>query len=171
MNWKLVLLPTALAAITHAAPPLDAVPAVDLGRYAGVWHEIARFPNRFQRACVSDTTAQYTLRPDGKVTVLNRCRTAEGKSKSAQATARVPDPKAPAKLKVTFFWPFSGDYWIVGLDPDYGWALVGEPKRDYLWILAREPQLPPDVLAKIEALAREKGFETTRLVRTPHTGR
>jgi apolipoprotein D and lipocalin family protein len=166
---KRILALPALAIGLQAEPaPLTVVPAVDLNRYAGTWYEIARLPNRFQRDCAGNTTATYTLRPDGKIGVLNRCRTADGKTKSAKGTARVADPKGPnTKLKVTFFWPFSGDYWIIGLDPDYRWALIGEPKRQYLWILSRDKRLPPDTLASLEAMAREKGFDTAKLIRTP----
>jgi apolipoprotein D and lipocalin family protein len=166
---KLLFALPALTVGLQAEPaPLTVVPSVDLKRYAGTWYEIARYPNRFQRDCASHTTATYTLRPDGKIAVLNQCRTAEGKTKSARATARLADAKGPnTKLKVTFFWPFSGDYWIVGLDPEYQWAVVGEPKRKYLWILSRNPQLSAETLAGIEALVRDKGFDRTRLLRTP----
>jgi apolipoprotein D and lipocalin family protein len=168
---RLFALPALAIGLQAEPPPLTVVPSVDLKRYAGTWYEIARYPNRFQRDCASDTVATYTLRPDGKITVLNQCRTAEGKTKSARGTARLADAKGPnSKLKVTFFWPFSGDYWIVGLDPDYRWAVIGEPRRNYLWILSRDKQLPPETLARIEALAREKGFDTGKLIRTPQQG-
>ncbi len=147
--------------------PLVVVPSVDLTRYAGRWYEIARLPNRFQRDCASDTTATYTLRPDGKITVLNECRTAAGRVKSAKGTARVADSKGPnTKLKVTFFWPFSGNYWIIDLDPEYRWAVVGEPGRDYLWILSREPQLDAELYHQIVERAKQRGFDTGKLVKT-----
>ncbi|MFB3777545.1 MAG: lipocalin family protein [Bryobacteraceae bacterium] len=156
---------------TEAEPaPMQVVPSVDLSRYAGKWYEIARYPNRFQRSCAGETTATYTLRPDGKITVLNECRTAEGKMKSAKGTARVASAKGPnTKLKVTFFWPFSGNYWIIGLDPDYRWALVGEPGRDYLWILSREPQMTEAAYAQVLEQARQQGYDTERLIKTPQT--
>ena len=153
-----------------AKPPLDVAPSVDLTRYAGRWHEIARFPNRFQRDCASDTTATYTLRPDGKITVLNECRTADGRRKSAKGTARVADPKGPnTTLKVTFFWPFSGKYWIIDLDPEYRWAVVGEPGREYLWILSRTPQLDGEIYQQIVERAKRQGFDTGKLLKTPQT--
>ena len=146
---------------------LDVAPAVDLARYAGKWHEIARLPNRFQRDCASDVTATYTLRPDGKITVLNECRRADGRQKSAKGTARVADPKGPnTKLKVTFFWPFSGNYWIIDLDPEYRWAVVGEPGREYLWILSREPQLDAALYQQIVERAKQRGFDTGQLLTT-----
>jgi apolipoprotein D and lipocalin family protein len=129
---------------------LQVVPSVDLARYAGRWYEIARFPNRFQRIALHNTTATYTLRPDGKVTVLNECRTSEGRLKSAKGTARVANAKGPnTKLKVTFFWPFSGNYWIMDLDPEYRWVVVGEPGRDYRWILSREPRMEEAVYSQL----------------------
>jgi apolipoprotein D and lipocalin family protein len=110
--------------------PLTAVDKVDLRRYAGKWYEIARYPNRFQRNCQSDTIAVYTLRGDGKVQVVNSCREKDGKVTIARGTAKVVDKKTNAKLKVTFFWPFYGDYWVIGLSPDYRYAIVGEPSRN-----------------------------------------
>ena len=99
--------------------PLVTVRQVDLNRYAGTWYEIARYPNRFQKKCDGDTTALYLLRDDGTVGVLNSCRKSDGTVTSNKGTAKVVDPATNAKLKVTFFWPFSGDYWILDLAPDY----------------------------------------------------
>jgi apolipoprotein D and lipocalin family protein len=148
-------------------PPLEVVPSVDLNRYAGKWYEIARLPNRFQRECASDITATYTLRPDGKITVLNECLKADGSRKSAKGTARLADAKGPnTKLRVTFFWPFSGNYWIIDLDPEYRWAVVGEPGRDYLWILAREPRLDTELYKQIVERAEQRGFDTGKLLKT-----
>ena len=158
--------------LAAVAAELTVVPSVDLQRYAGKWYEIARFPNRFQRACVSDVSATYSLRPDGKVTVLNQCVTAKGELKAATGTARVAGKGQPnTKLKVTFFWPFSGDYWIVDLDSDYRWALVGEPKREYLWVLSRTPQLPEIVYDQLIARAKDQGFDVSRLVKTSQSGK
>jgi len=149
-------------------PPLQVVPSVDLTRYAGKWYEIARLPNRFQRACVSDATATYTLRADGKISVLNQCRQADGGIKSSRATARVAGPGQPnSKLRVTFFWPFSGDYWIIGLDPEYRWAVVGEPNRKYLWILSRTPELDDRIYHEILERVKAQGYDVSRIVRTP----
>jgi len=170
MIWVSLMIATAGAVLALAAgpkPPVETVPAVDLKRYSGRWYEIARFPNRFQRSCAGDVMATYTLRPDGKITVLNECRTAEGKVKKATGTARLADPRgAASKLKVTFFWPFSGDYWVIGLDPEYRWALVGDPDRDYLWVLSREPKMDETLYGEIVARAAGQGFEISKLVRT-----
>ncbi|MCX6930439.1 MAG: lipocalin family protein [Verrucomicrobia bacterium] len=148
-------------------PSMQVMPSVDLARYAGKWYEIARLPNRFQRDCVANTTATYTVRPDGKITVLNECRSADGRVKSAKGTARVADAKGPnTKLKVSFFWPFSGNYWIIDLDPDYRWAVIGEPGRDYLWILSREPRLDEGLYTRIVERAKQQGYEVARVMKT-----
>ena len=155
--------------------PVRTVPFVDLDRYAGNWFEIARFPNRFQRQCTGDVGASYSRRADGRVDVINRCRTAEGQTE-ALGIARIVDGQTFARLKVRFapawlsFLPAVwGDYWIVGLAPDYSWAVVGDPGREYLWILARAPQLDAESTALARAAARVNGFDVERLVPTPQT--
>lgn len=148
---------------------VSAAPSVDLERYAGKWYEIARLPNRFQRDCAGEVTATYTLRPDGKITVLNQCRTMEGKLKSAKGTARPADKNGPnSKLKVTFFWPFWGDYWILDLDPGYRWAVVGEPSRKYLWLLSREPKLDEGLYNQILERVKAQGYSLDQVPRTRH---
>jgi apolipoprotein D and lipocalin family protein len=140
---------------------------VDLERYLGTWYEIASFPHPFQRGCTA-TTATYSKRPDGEIDVLNRCRrgSLDGEEDSARGRARVVDPATNAKLEVTFFWPFWGDYWILDLGPDYEYAVVGHPCREYLWILSRTPTLPGPVYDGILARLREQGYEVERLNRT-----
>jgi apolipoprotein D and lipocalin family protein len=164
------------AAPAQPPPPVRAVPFVDLDRYAGDWFEIARFPNRFQRQCVGDVRATYARRPDGRVDVVNRCRTAEGETE-ARGVARIVDERTFAKLEVRFapawlswlpmVW---GDYWIIGLAPDYSWAVVGDPDRDYLWILARAPHLDDASTEVARAAARDNGFDVKRLVPTSQAG-
>jgi len=150
--------------------PVQVVPSVDLARYAGKWYEIARLPNRFQRDCASDTTASYMLRPDGKITVVNECRKPDGRLKSARGTARLASGKEPStKLKVTFFWPFYGNYWIIDLDLEYRWAVVGEPDRKYLWILSREPRLDAALYDQILDRAKNQGYDVGPLLKTKHT--
>ena len=163
------------AAPAQTPPPVRAVPSVDLDRYAGDWFEIARFPNRFQRQCVGDVRATYTRRSDGRVDVVNRCRTAEGETE-ARGIARIVDERSFAKLKVRFapswlswlpvVW---GDYWVIGLAPDYSWAVVGDPGRDYLWILARASHLDDASAAAARAAAQDNGFDVERLVPTSQT--
>jgi len=148
-------------------PPLATVPHVDLPRYLGTWFEIASFPQSFQKGCTA-TTATYTSRADGDIDVLNRCRlgSVDGEEKSSLGRARVVDPLTNAKLRVAFFRPFWGDYWIVDLAPDYSYAVVGHPSRDYLWILSRQPTLPEPTYAEIVSRLSAQGYETGRLVRT-----
>lgn len=147
---------------------LEVVGAVDLSRYAGRWYEIARLPNRFEKKCADSVTATYTLRSDGKVKVVNRCRKANGEYTTATGKAKIVDKKTNAKLKVTFFWPFYGDYWILDLGPNYEYAVVGAPNRDYLWILSRTPQLDEQLYQSLLAKMAARGFETERMIRTSH---
>jgi apolipoprotein D and lipocalin family protein len=156
-----------LVRAAESGSPMRVVPSVDLARYAGKWYEIARLPNRFQRDCAADVTATYALRPDGKITVVNECRTSEGKQKSAKGTARLASEKGPnTKLKVSFFWPFSGNYWIIDLDADYRWAVVGEPDRKYLWILSRDPQLDEALYRRLVQRAQQQGYDVAPLIKT-----
>lgn len=157
-----------LAACTTPHPPLPTVEAVDLNRYYGTWHEIARLPNRFQSMCVSDTQAAY--RPDGNhVAVVNSCRTAEGKVEQVEGIAKVVEGSQGAKLRVSFFRPFYGDYWVLALDPDYRWVLVGEPSRKYAWVLAREPRLDGATLDALLTRAAALGFDRQAFLATPHS--
>ena len=148
-------------------PPLETVARVDLQRYTGTWYEIAAIPQRFQEGCTG-TSASYALRDDGDISVVNRCHqgSLQGELDVAEGRARVVEPSTNAKLEVTFFWPFWGDYWIIELDPDYRWAAVGHPSRDYLWILSRTPRLDPAVYRDILERLRAKGYPLTRLEKT-----
>jgi len=165
----LAVLALGACATTPARPPVATVPQVDLARYAGTWFEIARIPNSFQdsaRGC-THTTATYTARPDGSIGVVNRCRGTDGTARVAEGHANVVPDSGNAKLRVTFFWPFYGDYWVIGLDPSYRWAVVGAPGRDYLWVLARRPELAPGDYAEAVITAAGQGFEISRLRPTP----
>ena len=141
---------------------------VDLSRYAGTWYEIARITKWFEDGCVA-VTATYEPRPDGKLTVTNRCRDGSltGKERSIAGTARVVDAPHNAQLKVCFFWPFEGDYWILRLKDDYTTAAVGSPDRKTLWILHRQPTMSPDEYAALVASLNADGFPTARLERVP----
>lgn len=149
-----------------AQAPVVTVPAVDLVRYSGKWFEIASFPMFFQRNCVDDTTAQYATAPDGSISVHNRCRTNSGFDE-ATGTATVVKGFGNSRLKVSFFWPFKSDYWILGLDSQYRWAVVGNPNREYLWLLSRSPQLEDALLQEALASVRAQGFDLSRLRYTP----
>jgi apolipoprotein D and lipocalin family protein len=153
---------------TEPAAPQPTVEAVDLTRYVGTWYEIAVVPNRFQAACVADTQARY--RVDGDVVrVTNRCRRADGGTEEASGVAKVVEGSGNAKLRVSFFRPFYGNYWILALDPDYGWALVGEPGREYGWVLARAPVLDDVALGVALDRAAALGYDRAAFRRTPQT--
>jgi apolipoprotein D and lipocalin family protein len=147
--------------------PLEAVPQVDIERYLGIWYEIASYPQRFQEGCTA-TTATYTLRSDGEIDVLNKCRKGglDGPEEVAEGRARVVDRESNAKLEVSFFWPFWGDYWIIDLGPDYEYAVVGHPSRDYLWILSRTPTLDDEVYDGIVRRIEAKGYPLEPLQKT-----
>jgi apolipoprotein D and lipocalin family protein len=147
--------------VGNAAVPQPAAP-VELQRYLGRWYELARYEQAFQKDC-DGVTADYALRPDGAISVLNACRKPDGSFKQAKGKAKVVDTATGAKLKVSFFGPFYGDYWVLDHAPDYSWSIVGEPSGRYLWILSREAQPGP---AKVEALiarAKALGYDTSML--------
>lgn len=146
------------------ATEMRTVAHVDVARYMGRWYEIAAIPASFQRDCAGGTTATYTLRPDGDVEVLNQCYTAEGKLKRAKGRAWVTDPGTNAKLRVSFIpWLklsfLAGDYWIIDLSPDYEYAVVGHPSRQYGWVLSRTPELSVETLSGIRARLEAKGYD------------
>lgn len=140
---------------------------VELKRYLGEWHEQARYEAGFQKGCEA-VTAQYSQKPDGKVAVVNSCHqgSVKGPSKTAEATARVVDGSNGAKLKVTFFWPIEGDYWVLDRALDYSWSIVGEPSGRYLWILTRSQTISPRQYAALIERARALGYDTDMLRRT-----
>jgi apolipoprotein D and lipocalin family protein len=177
MRPLLILAWLGLSAGSAAVAAPRVVPALDLERYLGTWYEVARYPNRFQAQCVGEVTAQYARRDDGRLSVVNRCRTRDGHFDQAEGVARVPDPGSPAKLQVRFapgFLSFLhkvwGDYWVLALGPGYRYAVVGDPKREYLWILSRTPQLSPEDYDAAVSAARSNGFDAARLVHTPQPG-
>jgi apolipoprotein D and lipocalin family protein len=157
-----------------AKAPLRVVPEMDLPRYMGTWYEVARLPFGFQDQCAGDVTASYTLRDDGRIEILNRCRTRDGSFSEAKGIARRASARQPnTKLKVRFApsWlsalPFVwGDYWITVLAPDYSYAAVGEPGRKYLWILSRTPSMDESTLRRILDALEQNGYDLTRLMRT-----
>ncbi len=148
--------------------PLLTVEQVDLQRYIGVWHEIARYPNRFQENCIG-SRATYGLRDDGAISVLNECydSSSGGKLRSVTGKAKIVDTKSNAKLKVSFFWPFYGDYWIIDLGKDYEYAVIGHPKRKYLWILSRSVTVDESVYEGILERLKDKQYDITKLIKTP----
>ena len=160
----------AAAAGLHAAEPLEPVPGLDINRYAGTWYEIARLPNRFEDHCVGDITATYTPLQSGRIRVVNACRNQDGEMESVAGQARR-SGEHPAKLEVRFapawlgWLPFVwADYWVLALDEDYRWAIVGEPGRDFLWFLSREPRVDQATFDELRARAIALGFELDELV-------
>lgn len=156
-----------------APPPLAAIASLDLARYMGEWTEIARYPNRFQKQCVGPSTATYSQQPEGRVRVVNRCPQADGRVDEAIGEARRIGPAGSATLQVRFApaWlsalPFVwGDYWVVELDAAYQLAVVSEPKRDYLWVLSRQPSLSAPAWAALTTRLQALGFDPARLLRT-----
>lgn len=162
----LVLL-TGITITSCDSQPLETVSYVDLKRYAGMWYEIASFPQRFQKGCHC-TTAEYTLTDKGYVVVENRCRkdSLNGKESYIKGKAFVEKNTGNAKLNVQFFWPFKGKYWIIDLADDYSYAVVGHPNREYLWILSRTPQMSDAIYNQILKRLTEKQFDITKLKRT-----
>jgi apolipoprotein D and lipocalin family protein len=150
----------------RAQAPLNTVDSVDLNRYAGLWYEMARLPQSFQKGCVCTTAEYLATETPGKIIVLNSCRenTPNGKLKNAKGVAMVQDGSNNSKLKVRFFWPFSGKYWIIDLADDYSYAMVGHPNRKYLWILSRTPQIDKVLLNSIIQKAENKGFNVANLI-------
>lgn len=168
-----VLLWLGASAWAQSPPPLQAIAALDVPRYLGVWHEIAKFPNWFQKKCASDTSAQYRLGADGQLQVLNQCRQASGEMVLAQGVARQIGGASSARLEVRFapawlsFLPLVwGDYWVVDLDADYTLAAVSEPRREYLWILSRTPVVDEARYAALLARLRAMGLEVDKLDKT-----
>lgn len=152
----------------RAEPPLTTVASVDVDRYLGRWFEIARLPNGFQKECDA-VTATYSKRDDGLIKVVNACGAIEGsRAREAVGKAKIVDPATNAKLKVSFFGPFWGDYWIIDLADDYSRAIVGEPSGRYLWVLARDPALSADERAALIAKLDAFGYETSKLHFTRH---
>lgn len=146
---------------------METVDQVELSRYLGTWYEIASYPQRFQKGCTG-TTATYSLRDDGTIDVLNQCfkDSLDGKLDVAEGRARVVDTGSSAKLEVSFFRPFWGDYWIIDLGPEYEYAVVGHPGRDYLWILSRQPQLDSVVRNQINERLQAQHYDLSRLRET-----
>ena len=149
---------------------LEVVPRVDLNRYVGRWYEIARLPNRFEKKCADSVTATYRLKDNGNIEVVNRCRKPSGDYTTATGKAKIVDKTTNAKLKVTFFWPFYGDYWILDLGDNYEYAVVGAPDRKYLWILSRDRQMDESLYQSLLAKMAARGFKTEQMIKTSQPG-
>ena len=182
--WPLLIAAVVgVAALTACAsntaknhPTLPTQENVDLERYAGIWHEQARLPNRFQKSCAGDVQAEYTLLPDGKIRVINQCRNSDGGTKMAEGMGQLAGDGAdadPARLEVRFApgwlsWlpPVWGDYWIIRLEGDYEYSLVGTPDREYLWVLSRDKDADASRVTALLDHARTLGFPVDKVIRT-----
>jgi apolipoprotein D and lipocalin family protein len=159
------------------ASEVKPVEKLDLDRYQGKWHEIAAIPQFFQRECVRDTVAEYGKLESGEIKVENTCSREEGGRKKIEGRARLYDSTETSKLTVTFlnlfgeyrYWA-GGDYWVIALDPGYGWAVVGHPTRKYGWVLSRTPSLPQSTLAEIIGRIKAQGYDACEFIVTPQTG-
>lgn len=161
------------ASIAAAQGELKTVSRVDLARYVGKWYEIAKYPNRFEKSCQGNVTAEYALRPDGRINVTNSCLKKTGKMLVANGEAKIVDKSTNAKLKVRFapeflsFLPFVwGDYWIIDLDPDYRYVAIGDKSRAYFWILSREPTMDEKTYQAIVTRVEKLGFRPEKIERT-----
>jgi len=168
-HWNNLFL-AAIIILTSCSQPmktLTTVPGVDLNKYTGKWYEIARLPNSFEKGLIC-CTAEYNLRDDGKIKVVNAGHKEDepGKVKSVTGKAWVPDPNEPGRLKVQFFWPFAGGYYIFHLDKEnYRYALVGDPSRKYLWILTRQPDIDEALYQELVDVARKNDFAVEEILR------
>ncbi len=152
----------------HSTKELPTIKVLDVNRYQGTWYEIARLPNTFEKGlkCIS---ANYSLMDDGMIKVLNKGYSEKKKKfKTAEGTAWIPDPEFPARLKVRFFWPFSGNYYIIALDDNYAYALVGDPSRKYLWILSRSKKLDDEIYNGLLETANVNGFAVESMIKVVH---
>jgi apolipoprotein D and lipocalin family protein len=145
---------------------LEVVPKVELEKYLGRWYEVAHLPFRFEDGC-TDITATYGMNNDGSVSVLNECLK-DSKLKQSKGKAKIVDKATGAKLKVTFFWPFYGDYWIINLGKNYDYSVVGTPNRKYLWILSRTSSMDEGLYSQLIEFVKSKGFDVGRLIKTSH---
>ncbi len=170
MYILIIILISSFSLMAQNSEPVT-VNHVDLKRYAGKWYEIAKIPNRFQKQCISNTTAAYSLNDDGSIKVVNSCLDDEGEMDTAEGIAKVVDKKTNSKLEVSFvsifginlFW---GDYWIIGLPDDYSYAVIGTPNRKYGWILGRTPGLAEEKLNEAYDILRKNGYNPKDFVMT-----
>ncbi len=173
----LALVCASAAATAQNTGDLKPIPALEVERYLGRWHEIAKFPNRFQKKCVSDTSANYSLMPDGRLSVINRCRLQTGQMDQADGVARQVGGNSSARLQVRFapawlsFLPMVwGDYWVIDLDERYELAAISEPQREYLWILSRTPAVDEARYAALLSRLAAMGLDVTKLDKTLQSG-
>ena len=167
----------AVTSVQTLASDVKPVEKLDLDKYLGTWVEIASIPQFFQRKCVRDTRATYSAAENSLIKVENVCTRDDGAREKAEGRARRVDAESAAKLEVTFlelfgeyrFW-VAGGYWVIALDANYQWAVVGHPSRRFGWVLARERRLSPVALAEIIGRVKSQGYDACEFVVTPQTG-
>ena len=163
VGFSIVFLISCASPQNKDLPPLTTVEQVDINRYVGLWYEIAKIPNSFQDHCAYGTTAEYKIQDDGSIKVINKCYDENGEPDIADGVANIVDKKSNAKLEVSFvsflgIRPFWGDYWIIGLDENYQWVVVGTPSRKYGWILSRTPSLQEETMQKIFSILKKQNY-------------
>ena len=165
---SLIALTTLVSCQTSAPPNAKPVTGFEVDRYLGTWYEISKYPVSFEEGLVG-VKAEYSLREDGDIRVLNSGYrdNFDGELSTAEGHAWLSDAAEPSKLRVRFFWPFHGAYWVIALDPAYQWSVVGEPDRGYLWILSRTPTMAAGTYDRIVAMIHELGYDTSRLEKMP----
>lgn len=155
-----------------ALPPVKTVDSVDLQHYLGSWFEFAAIPQSFEKQCIGNTTAEYSLAENELISVINSCDTANGARSIATGRAKVVDQISNSKLKVTFVnffgWQFlfGGDYWIMAIGENYSYAVIGAPGRDYAWILSRNPVLTEEQIMETKQVLASQGYDTCKLITT-----
>ena len=170
IGFLIICLSSFQAAAQQSDPAVKTIASLDVPRYLGTWYEIAKFPNWFQKKCISNTKAVYTAKPDGNIRVLNSCKTASGETSEAEGLARQIGAKDSPKLEVRFapawlsFLPMVwGDYWVIDLDPQYQLAAVSDPSREYLWVLSRTPQPDPKAYTDLLQRLKQQQFDIQKL--------
>lgn len=174
LGFLMICLGSSQALAQQGDQGVKTIATLDVPRYLGTWYEIAKSPNWFQKKCVSNTKAIYSAKPDGNLRVLNSCKTAAGETSEAEGLARQIGNKDSPKLEVRFapewlsFLPLVwGDYWVIDLDPQYQLAAVSDPRREYLWVLSRTPQIDPKVYADLLQRLKQQQFDIQNLEITP----
>lgn len=164
----------AFTSFKSSNPMIDktVVKELEIDKYLGTWYEIARYDHRFERGLVG-VTANYSLRSDGKIKVINRGykESFSGKFSEAIGKAKIPNPEnEPAKLKVSFFWFFYGDYYVLELDKNYQWAIIGSSSDNYLWILSRTPQMDKKIYRECLDRLTKRGYAISKLIEVEQKG-
>lgn len=175
-----ILLLMGCASMSQARQNQDEVKTVDfvdLNKYLGKWYEVASIPQSFQKACIADTSAEYSLdKEDDLIVVMNSCGTKDGSRKVAEGRAKIEDTKTNSKLKVTFvklfdwIFAFGGNYWVLDVDSGYNVALVGDPSRGYAWILSRTPAMSAAQWIDAEKTFKAQGYDTCKILTSVQAG-